>query len=76
MKIYILRWESNDGSDIQNEVMAFSSQAKRKNEIERIKKSWGTDHALYLVSNEIDCTVTPTRSGIIDFFNRHAWHNQ
>jgi len=70
MKIYILRY----GGD-ENAVMAFSSKAKRKKEKAEITKNFGPSFD-DLDFEEIDCTVTPTRSGIIRFFNFHAWHNQ
>tara|TARA_Y100001938_G_scaffold149669_1_gene237366 strand:+ start:2364 stop:2582 length:219 start_codon:yes stop_codon:yes gene_type:complete len=72
MKIYIARYTTDDHCD----VMAYSSMKAMRKDIADFQD---VDHDADFSRAEVDSYVTevhPTRRGIIEFFNREAWHNQ
>ena len=68
MKVYIVRYFS----DYQNFVAAYSSIKAVKEDIKRMKER---DDTIWAIDHDIT-EVHPTKAGIIEWFNNHAWHNQ
>ena len=67
MKIYVLRWKS----DVYHGVKAYETWQERRRSSASLKRS--LPNAEYEIENY---NVKPTQSGIVEFFNYAAWHEQ
>ena len=69
MKLYLARFKCNEGSE--SYVMVCPTARERAQYVKR-EEALGNEYEV----EKHTCEVPATKKGIVEFFNRHAWHYQ
>ena len=69
MKLYLARFKSTE--DSESYVLVFPTAKERAQYVQR-EEDLGNEYEV----EKHTCEFPATKEGIVDFFNRHAWHWQ